>query len=205
MCVKCDDTQYVSEDRKFCIKCSNGDGPNANKTGCEKLPIEYMQLNTAFTLVPLVFSSFGLLLTAFTIGVFIRYSETPIIKASGRELCYVLLSGIMSCYLITFPLGTNNSNIKIQLFNNSFKSHSFHVVLKPTLVSCLLLRFGVSLSLTICLSALFTKTFRLSRIFNKSVRSSLKASCVSPNSQLVICFSIISVQIVGLILWVLIS
>ncbi len=72
VCVKCDDTQYVSEDRKSCIKCNNGDGPNANKTGCEKLPIEYMEFNTAFTLVPVIFSSFGIILTSFTIGVFIR-------------------------------------------------------------------------------------------------------------------------------------
>lgn len=98
----------------------------------------------------------------------------------------------------------------IQVFNSekvqlNFKLYSFPcIVLKPTFVSCLVLRFGVSLSLTICLSALFTKTFRLSRIFNKSVKSSLKASCVSPNSQLVICFSIISVQILGLIFWVVI-
>ncbi len=91
----------------------------------------------------------------------------------------MLLAGILSCYLVTFPL-----------------------VMKPTYFSCFILRFGVSLSLTICLSALFTKTFRLSRIFNNSVKTSLKASCVSPHSQLVICFSIISAQIVLVIVWV---
>ncbi len=72
VCVKCDDTQYVSSDRKKCIKCDNGYGPDFNKTGCQKLPIEYMALNTAFSLVPLIFSSCGIIMTAFCIGVFIR-------------------------------------------------------------------------------------------------------------------------------------
>jgi hypothetical protein len=72
------------------------------------------------------------------------------------------------------------------------------------MVSCFILRFGVSLSLTICLSALFTKTNRLSRIFNSSIKKVRQASYVSPMSQLVICFSIISVQIIGIIVWTII-
>lgn len=105
VCVKCDDTQYVSEDRTRCIKCDFGYGPNLERTNCTQLPIEYMTLNSAFSIVPIVFSSVGVLFTSFCIGVFVRFSETPIIKASGRELCYVLLGGIMLCYLVTFPLG----------------------------------------------------------------------------------------------------
>jgi hypothetical protein len=65
----------------------------------------------------------------------------------------------------------------------------------------MLTRFGVSLSLTVCLSALFTKTNRLSRIFNNSVKQVRQASYVSPKSQLVICFSIISVQLIGILVW----
>ena len=64
---------------------------------------------------------------------------------------------------------------------------------------------GVSLSLTLCLSALFTKTNRLSRIFNSGVKKLRQTSYVSPKSQLVICFSIIGVEIIGLIIWIIIS
>jgi hypothetical protein len=85
-----------------------------------------------------------------------------------------------------------------------FVCFSTQIVTKPTIVSCSILRFGVSLGLTICLSALFTKTNRLSRIFNNSVKQ-LKQSYVSPKSQLVICFSLICVQIIGIFIWILIS
>ena len=80
-----------------------------------------------------------------------------------------------------------------------------YIVLKPTAFSCFILRIGVSLSLTLCLSALFTKTNRLSRIFNSSVKKLRQTSYVSPKSQLVICFSIIGVEVIGLIVWVLLA
>ena len=67
-----------------------------------------------------------------------------------------------------------------------------------------MLRFGVSLSLTICLSALFTKTNRLSRIFNNSIKQVRQASYVSPKSQLVICFGIIAVQLAGIVIWIVV-
>jgi hypothetical protein len=105
VCVKCEENEYVAANRKQCIKCQNGYGPNENKTACQKLAIEYLTFTSPFTIVPLIFSTIGILITSYTIYVFLRYSNTPIIKASGRELCYVLLAGIMSCYLITFPLG----------------------------------------------------------------------------------------------------
>jgi hypothetical protein len=82
---------------------------------------------------------------------------------------------------------------------------TFPLVTKPNKFSCGLIRFGTSLSLTVCLSALFTKTNRLSRIFNNSLKNARQANYVSPVSQLVICFSIIFVQFAGLVLWIILS
>ena len=204
VCVKCDETEYSNINKTKCVKCPLGDGPYLNKTGCQKLPIEYMVIKSAYSFVPIIISSLGIIVTCYCIAIFIRFSETPIIKASGRELCYVLLAGIMSCYLMTFPLG-------IILFIGSdsqlakYFTHLLFIVLKPTVFSCFLLRIGVSLSLTICLSALFTKTNRLSRIFNSSVKKLRQTNYVSPRSQIVISFSIIAVEVIGLLVWVIIK
>jgi hypothetical protein len=46
----------------------------------------------------------GILLTIFTILVLLKHKDTPIVRASGRELSYILLSGILLCYLNTFFL-----------------------------------------------------------------------------------------------------
>jgi len=102
----------------------------------------------------------------FVISVFVRYNNTPIIMASGRELCYVLMAGMLLCYAMTFLL-----------------------VSKPTLLTCALSRAGLGLSLALCYSALFTKTNRISRIFNRGLKAMVKRpSYTSPRSQLAICF-----------------
>jgi hypothetical protein len=49
-------------------------------------------------------SSTGILITLFVCGVFVRHNNTPVVRASGRELSYVLLTGILLCYCVTFAL-----------------------------------------------------------------------------------------------------
>ena len=100
--------------------------------------------------------------------------------ASGRELCYVLLSGFICCYGMTFIM-----------------------VAKPTVVTCTLLRLGLGLSLSICYAALFTKTNRISRIFNRGVKAMVKRpSYTSPKSQLMIVGLIVAVQCMGALTWI---
>lgn len=83
--------------------------------------------------------------------------------ASGRELCYVLLVGILSCY-----------------------GMSFVILSKPTTWNCTYLRIGLGLCLSICYSAILTKTNRISRIFNQGTKSIKRPSYTSPKSQVVI-------------------
>lgn len=37
-------------------------------------------------------------------GVWVWRRGTPVVRASGRELCGVLLAGVLMCYLVTFAL-----------------------------------------------------------------------------------------------------
>lgn len=137
--------------------------PNVNVTGCDKIPGEVIDWLSPWALVPLVFSSIGILVTAFTTGVFIRYNKTPVIKASGRELCYMLLFGILLCYCM-----------------------SFVILYPPHVFSCGILRVGIGLCLSICYSAIFIKTNRISRIFNQGVKSIQRPLYTSPISQVAI-------------------
>ena len=120
-------------------------------------------------------------MTIYTIVIFVRFAQTPVIKAASRELSYFLLFGMCCCHLCAWPL-----------------------VAKPSIITCLFIRIGVGLSLTICLAALLTKTNRLARIFNNSQRL-VQPSCLSPRSQLGICGGIVSVQLIGVLIWICIS
>lgn len=57
------------------------------------------------------FSTTGILITLFVAGVFVRHNDTPVVKAAGRELSYVLLIGIFLCYSVTFALVLRPTNI----------------------------------------------------------------------------------------------
>ncbi len=164
-----------------CISCSENESPNSDFTECVSVEQEYLSINNMIAWPALLFSLIGLLMTIYTVIIFIRFSQTPVIKASSRELSYFLLFGICSCHLCACPL-----------------------ILKPHYLTCFFIRIGVGLSLTICLAALLTKTNRLARIFNNKQRLT-QPSCLSPRSQLGICAGIVSVQLIGVLFWIFIS
>ncbi|XP_065350296.1 metabotropic glutamate receptor 3-like isoform X1 [Cloeon dipterum] len=176
VCVACREDAYVFNDT--CKPCEPGHAPSQDKTFCVKLPAQVIEWGSPWALVPLAFAVIGILSTIFVLLVFIRYNKTPIIMASGRELCYVLLMGILACYLMTFV-----------------------ILARPTQLSCSILRVGLGVCLTVCYSAIITKTNRISRIFNRGIRSIQRPSCTSPSSQVIICLGIVSVQLLGAIGW----
>ena len=105
------------------------------------------------------------------LGVFLRYNDTPVVRASGRELSYVLLCGILLCYAVSF------------LF-----------VLRPTDILCGIQRTLIGLCFSIVYAALLTKTNRIARIFRSGKKSAGRPGLISPQSQLAICGGLVSVQ-----------
>lgn len=110
-------------------------------------------------LSPLVHS---FMCTGLVFWVFIRHNHTPLVKASGRELCYILLSGVFMSYAMTF------------LF-----------LAKPSPAICALRRLGLGTSFAVCYSALLTKTNRIARIFSgvKDGAGAARPRFISPSSQ----------------------
>ncbi|RVE45868.1 hypothetical protein evm_009467 [Chilo suppressalis] len=87
-----------------CMVCPRGTLPDPTRTHCRPIPEAYLRPDSAWAIGAMSFSSVGILLTAFVCGVWVRHSSTPVVRASGRELSYVLLAGILMCYLVTFAL-----------------------------------------------------------------------------------------------------
>ena len=137
-----------------------------------------MRVDSIYSSSAIVFSSVGIVATLYVVFVFIKHQETPVVRASGRELCYVLLAGILMCYSMTFVL-----------------------IMKPSNLVCGLQQTFIGLSFTIVYSALLTKTMRISRIFNAGKKSAKRPSFISPKSQLTICTGMIFVQLVIVIVW----
>ncbi|XP_042905031.1 metabotropic glutamate receptor 3 isoform X1 [Parasteatoda tepidariorum] len=182
-CRPCKDLHYLPNPYSPCLECPKGHIASPDKSACMEIVPRYLgeELSSPWPLVPLVFSILGLISTFIVIIIFFTHHTTPVIMASGRELCYIILVGIIFCY-----------------------SYTFIILLKPTTITCGILRVGMGLGLSICYSAIFIKTNRLSRIFEVSLRITKRPSYISPGSQIIICMCLILIQITLTTLWLIV-
>ncbi|XP_044742127.1 metabotropic glutamate receptor [Chrysoperla carnea] len=181
ICDKCEDYEYVY-DEFTCRDCGPGYWPYPDKLSCYALDYRCMRWDSPLAIVPMVISCLGILLTLVVVGLFIKNNDTPLVRASGRELSYMLLLGIMLCYLNTFAL-----------------------IARPSIYTCITQRFGVGVGFSIIYGALLTKTNRISRIFDSASKSAARPSYISPKSQMVIATSLILVQIVITLVWMIVE
>ncbi|CAK7293458.1 Metabotropic glutamate receptor 7 [Vulpes lagopus] len=176
-CEPCDGYQYQF-DEMTCQHCPYDQRPNENRTGCQDIPIIKLEWHSPWAVIPVFLAMLGIIATIFVMATFIRYNDTPIVRASGRELSYVLLTGIFLCYIITFLM-----------------------IAKPDVAVCSFRRVFLGLGMCISYAALLTKTNRIYRIFEQGKKSVTAPRLISPTSQLAITSSLISVQLLGVFIW----
>uniref|UniRef100_A0A8C8B8L8 Glutamate metabotropic receptor 8 n=1 Tax=Otus sunia TaxID=257818 RepID=A0A8C8B8L8_9STRI len=176
-CERCEGYHY-QVDEFSCELCPINKRPNANRTDCQLIPIIKLEWHSPWAIVPVFIAILGIIATTFVIVTFVRYNDTPIVRASGRELSYVLLTGIFLCYSITFLM-----------------------IATPDTVVCSFRRIFLGLGMCFSYAALLTKTNRIHRIFEQGKKSVTAPKFISPASQLVITFSLISMQLIGVFIW----
>ncbi|XP_035244555.1 metabotropic glutamate receptor 7 isoform X1 [Anguilla anguilla] len=176
-CELCDGYQY-QHDETSCKLCTFDMRPNPNRTGCQPIPIVKLEWHSPWAVIPVFLAMLGIIATICVMATFIRYNDTPIVRASGRELSYVLLTGIFLCYIITFLM-----------------------IAKPDVAVCSFRRIFLGLGMCISYAALLTKTNRIYRIFEQGKKSVTAPRLISPTSQLAITSSLISVQLLGVFIW----
>uniref|UniRef100_A0AAQ6IQQ3 Metabotropic glutamate receptor 5 n=1 Tax=Anabas testudineus TaxID=64144 RepID=A0AAQ6IQQ3_ANATE len=172
-CTPCKENEFVF-DEYTCRACELGSWPTDDLTGCDPIPVEYLRWGDPEPIAAVVFACLGLMATFFVTAVFIRFRDTPVVKSSSRELCYIILAGICLGYLCTFSLIT-----------------------KPHVIHCYLQRLGIGLSPAMSYSALVTKTNRIARILAGSKKKicTKKPRFMSACAQLIIAFLLILLQL----------
>uniref|UniRef100_A0A673ZAK9 Metabotropic glutamate receptor 1 n=1 Tax=Salmo trutta TaxID=8032 RepID=A0A673ZAK9_SALTR len=172
-CTPCKDNEFVF-DEYTCRACDLGAWPTDDLTGCEPIPVQYVRWGDPEPIAAVVFACLGLMATLFVTSIFIRFYDTPVVKSSSRELCYIILAGICLGYLCTFSL-----------------------IAKPHAAHCYLQRLGIGLSPAMSYSALVTKTNRIARILAGSKKKicTKKPRFMSACAQLVIASLLILLQL----------
>uniref|UniRef100_A0A3B5BEJ0 Glutamate metabotropic receptor 8 n=1 Tax=Stegastes partitus TaxID=144197 RepID=A0A3B5BEJ0_9TELE len=176
-CERCEGYHYQASEFT-CELCPYEMRPDSNRTGCVPISIIKLEWHSPWAIVPVFISMLGIIATSFVIVTFVRYNDTPIVRASGREMSYVLLTGIFLCYAITFLM-----------------------IATPDVGVCSFRRIFLGLGMCFSYAALLTKTNRIHRIFEQGKKSVTAPRFISPASQLVITFSLISVQLLGVFVW----
>lgn len=125
-----------------CTECPAGQRSNENRTECEDLPIVNIQLTDTTGYLVTGFIVFGVLITIFSSLVLLRHRETPLVKASSRELSAILLLSI-----------------------TMFFAQTFLSIMQPTTLTCRLAYCLNYSALGTCVVTLMIKTLRILSAF----------------------------------------
>ena len=170
VCQKCPDHNIALNDT--CIECKLTEKPDPDTATCSPLPRIYIKLNTFESWFISTLSLLGLATVSFVTIIFIRFNDNHIVRASGRDLCYLILFGVFLTFLCPFMF-----------------------LLKPSSEACLLRGGLPGLAFICCYAPLFLRTNRIYRIFFHAKISVSRPSLVSSQSQLLVSCGIIAIQV----------
>ncbi|KAK3741896.1 hypothetical protein QZH41_005102 [Actinostola sp. cb2023] len=177
-CRKCT-RNYVTNttDSDECWRCPRGFWPNSLNSKCEPIDPTFLKWVDPPALIICISIGFGMLAVFGAFFVFFFYRDTPVVKASSRELCYALLLGIFWCYVT--PI---------------------FYILEPTDTVCRFTPFATGLCPSLVVGTLLTKTNRISRIFNRKLNHAGAPACLSKKWQvlMVVCIALIEITICGI-------
>ena len=144
-------------------------------SACMKLPKHYLDIsanpNDPFHGTILFLSIVGLSLTLFVVVLFIKFNGNRIVRAYGRDLCYMILTAIAILFICPFPF-----------------------LIRPTIIACIFRGSLPGIAFLMCYVPLFLKINRIYRIFLHAQTSVARPALVSSKSLLLCSFGIVAVQ-----------
>ena len=145
---------------KSCSECPIGTMSNQAKTECVALPSANISYGSASGILILTFATLGVVVTWLCLAALYKFWNSPIVKASNRELSVVLLLAILSLLSLAF-------------INVFISTNVICKIIYP-------LRY---LTYNFCLSILLVKVLLISSAFQVPIMTSLEFASLSNKAQ----------------------
>ncbi|XP_018123829.2 vomeronasal type-2 receptor 26 isoform X1 [Xenopus laevis] len=121
-CVPCSEGEIsIITDSVSCTQCPDMEWPNEAKDQCVQRKEDFLSYsNGVISICFLTLSILFFLLTQLVLGVFIKYQDTPIVRANNRSLSFLLLVSIKLSFLSVFLFLGRPVDITCMLRNITF-------------------------------------------------------------------------------------
>ena len=167
---------------KSCSECPIGTMSNQAKTECVALPSTNISYTNITGIVILTFGSLGVVVTLFCLAALCKFWNSPIVKASNRELSLSLLLTILASFSLVY----------IDVF-------------KTTNTICMIIYPLRYLTYNICLSTLLVKVLLISCAFRVPIMTSLELTSLPNKAQVGIVIAFLAPLLSVLMPWLLLD
>ncbi|XP_060110743.1 vomeronasal type-2 receptor 26-like [Heteronotia binoei] len=99
-CVPCPEGKISNqEDMDYCIACQEDHYPNKGQNQCIPKIMSFLSSQENMGIILVFLALFFSLITVLVLLIFLKYQDTPIVKANNRSLTYILLVSLLLCFL----------------------------------------------------------------------------------------------------------